>query len=61
MSRTVDRTVEDIDTAMRGTPPVGARVRSWSRLTGDAQWAAHNVAFGACDARAWDARPLPTC
>jgi hypothetical protein len=58
MSRTVDRAVEDIDKAMR---ELCRSVRGKELVqTGAAQWAVHNVMFGAGDAPGRDARPLPT-
>jgi hypothetical protein len=56
MSRTMDRTVEDIDKAMR---ELRRSVRGEELVqTGAAQSAVHNVVFGAGDVPGRDARPL---
>jgi hypothetical protein len=53
----MDRTVEDIDKAMRES--AGRCEGEELVQTGDGQWAVHNVVFGACDVPGWERAPAP--
>jgi hypothetical protein len=57
MSWTVDRTVKDIDKACGNS--TGRCQGAELVQTGDGQWAAHNVVFGACDVHGHERAPAP--
>jgi hypothetical protein len=57
MSWTVDCTVEDIDKACGNS--TGRCEGEELVQTGDGQWAAHNVVFGACDVPGRERAPAP--